>query len=116
MAIGVALALIPVLLIGYVVWTIRPLMDRRAGIIPPGAGVVNQPLDGPEAEAPTGGTAGLTATGARHRPLPGVTLSAGILVDSKTGRVLWMRKAHERRAIASLTKLMTVHLIAESSL
>jgi D-alanyl-D-alanine carboxypeptidase (penicillin-binding protein 5/6) len=115
-AIGVALALIPVLLIGYVVWTIRPLMDRSAGVIPPGAGVVNQPLDGPEAEAPTGGTAGLTATGARHRPLPGVTLSAGILVDSKTGRVLWMRKAHERRAIASLTKLMTVHLIAESSL
>jgi D-alanyl-D-alanine carboxypeptidase len=116
LAVGLALVLVPALLIGYALWTIHPLMGRSAGVIPPGQGAFQTPLDGSEGQAPTGGTAGLNARGAKSGPLPGVTVSAGILVDSKTGRVLWARRPHAHRAIASLTKLMTAHLIAESSL
>ncbi len=35
---------------------------------------------------------------------------AAILVDAGTGRVLWAQRAHERRKIASLTKIMTATL------
>ncbi|HEU5216538.1 MAG TPA: D-alanyl-D-alanine carboxypeptidase family protein [Gaiellaceae bacterium] len=35
---------------------------------------------------------------------------AAILVDAHTGRVLWAKRAHERRKIASLTKIMTATL------
>jgi serine-type D-Ala-D-Ala carboxypeptidase (penicillin-binding protein 5/6) len=35
---------------------------------------------------------------------------AAILVDDETGRVLWAKRAHERRKIASLTKIMTATL------
>jgi D-alanyl-D-alanine carboxypeptidase len=35
---------------------------------------------------------------------------AAILVDARTGRVLWAKRAHERRKIASLTKIMTATL------
>jgi D-alanyl-D-alanine carboxypeptidase (penicillin-binding protein 5/6) len=39
-----------------------------------------------------------------------VTAPAAILVDAHTGRVLWTKRAHERRKIASLTKIMTATL------
>jgi D-alanyl-D-alanine carboxypeptidase (penicillin-binding protein 5/6) len=39
-----------------------------------------------------------------------VRAPAAILVDADTGRVLWTRRAHERRKIASLTKIMTATL------
>ena len=35
---------------------------------------------------------------------------AAIVVDAHTGRVLWAKRAHERRKIASLTKIMTATL------
>jgi D-alanyl-D-alanine carboxypeptidase (penicillin-binding protein 5/6) len=35
---------------------------------------------------------------------------AGILVDANSGRVLWAKRPHERRKIASLTKIMTALL------
>ena len=35
---------------------------------------------------------------------------AAILVDAHTGRVLWAKRAHDRRKIASLTKIMTATL------
>ena len=35
---------------------------------------------------------------------------AAILVDARTGRILWAKRAHERRKIASLTKIMTATL------
>jgi D-alanyl-D-alanine carboxypeptidase len=35
---------------------------------------------------------------------------AAILIDARTGRVLWARHPHERRAIASTTKIMTALL------
>ena len=39
-----------------------------------------------------------------------VRAPAAILVDGRTGRILWSRRAHERRKIASLTKIMTATL------
>jgi serine-type D-Ala-D-Ala carboxypeptidase (penicillin-binding protein 5/6) len=41
---------------------------------------------------------------------PRVLAPAAILVDAHTGRVLWAKRAHERRKIASLTKIMTATL------
>jgi D-alanyl-D-alanine carboxypeptidase len=50
-------------------------------------------------------------------PGHGITVSArsAILVDGSTGRVLWARRAHVRRHIASTTKIMTA-LVAMSRL
>lgn len=42
-----------------------------------------------------------------HTFTPGLLGAAAILVDGKTGRVLWQQHAHERRQVASLTKIMT---------
>ena len=39
-----------------------------------------------------------------------VQAPAAILVDADTGRILWAKRAHERRKIASLTKIMTATL------
>jgi serine-type D-Ala-D-Ala carboxypeptidase (penicillin-binding protein 5/6) len=39
-----------------------------------------------------------------------VQAPAAILVDAHTGRVLWTKRSHERRKIASLTKIMTAVL------
>jgi serine-type D-Ala-D-Ala carboxypeptidase (penicillin-binding protein 5/6) len=41
---------------------------------------------------------------------PHVLAPAAILVDADTGRVLWAKHPHERRKIASLTKIMTATL------
>ncbi|HEX7582785.1 MAG TPA: hypothetical protein VF321_06830, partial [Gaiellaceae bacterium] len=42
-----------------------------------------------------------------HTFKPSLLGSTAVLVDEKTGRVLWERRAHERRQVASLTKIMT---------
>ena len=42
-----------------------------------------------------------------HTFKPSLLGSTAILVDEKTGRVLWEQRAHERRQVASLTKIMT---------
>jgi D-alanyl-D-alanine carboxypeptidase len=42
-----------------------------------------------------------------HRFQPGLSAQAAILVDARTGRVLWARRPHQRRQIASTTKIMT---------
>jgi serine-type D-Ala-D-Ala carboxypeptidase (penicillin-binding protein 5/6) len=39
-----------------------------------------------------------------------VQAPAAILVDAATGRILWAKRSHERRKIASLTKIMTAAL------
>jgi D-alanyl-D-alanine carboxypeptidase (penicillin-binding protein 5/6) len=90
-----------------VVWRVLPLTDRAAGVIPPSAltGVVPQ----------TGNSSNdvstpLSAAGASTRALAGVHVAAGIVVDAGSGRVLWSHRPHARRAVASLTKLMTALL------
>ncbi len=45
-----------------------------------------------------------------HRFTPGLLAAAAVLVDAKTGRVVWARRAHERRQVASTTKIMTALL------
>ena len=46
----------------------------------------------------------------RHEFSPPLAGASAVLVDGKTGRVLWARKAHERRQVASTTKIMTALL------
>ncbi len=45
-----------------------------------------------------------------HRFEPRLAGAAAVLVDAKTGRVLWGLRAHERRHVASTTKIMTALL------
>jgi D-alanyl-D-alanine carboxypeptidase len=45
-----------------------------------------------------------------HRFAPGLLGRAAVLVDARDGRVLWASHAHERRQIASTTKIMTALL------
>jgi serine-type D-Ala-D-Ala carboxypeptidase (penicillin-binding protein 5/6) len=54
--------------------------------------------------------AGLGGSLLAHDFAPGILGKAAVLVDSKTGRVLWAKNAHERRQVASTTKIMTALL------
>jgi serine-type D-Ala-D-Ala carboxypeptidase (penicillin-binding protein 5/6) len=45
-----------------------------------------------------------------HSFTPTLTAAAAIVVDAGSGRVLWQLKPHERRRVASLTKIMTALL------
>ena len=45
--------------------------------------------------------------------VPRVLARSAILVDRDTGRVLWVKRAHARRPIASTTKIMTGTLVLE---
>lgn len=46
---------------------------------------------------------------------PSVSAASAILVDGESGRVLYEKNAHERRLIASTTKLMTALVAVEST-
>jgi D-alanyl-D-alanine carboxypeptidase (penicillin-binding protein 5/6) len=48
-----------------------------------------------------------------HRFRPGLHARAAILVDARTGAVLWARRPHRRLPIASTTKIMTALLALE---
>lgn len=45
-----------------------------------------------------------------HTFSPRLAARSAILVDEKTGRVLWQYRAHQRRQVASTTKIMTAML------
>src|SRR5262245_53815518 len=45
-----------------------------------------------------------------HTLAPKLNAQSAILVDRKTGRVLWERRPHQRRHVASTTKIMTALL------
>ena len=64
--------------------------------------VPNAPVQKPAPERLLAGGALLT-----HRFAPRLLGAAEILVDANTGRVLWERNAHQRRQVASTTKIMT---------
>ena len=90
----------------FAVWQVLPLTRTQEGIIPAAAltGVV--PATSPGGQ----GQPAFDAKGASSRPIPGVHVSAGVIVDAGSGRVLWMHGAHTPRPVASLTKLMTALL------
>ncbi|EGO64017.1 D-alanyl-D-alanine carboxypeptidase family protein [Acetonema longum] len=52
---------------------------------------------------------------AQSSPPPGpvIAADAAVLMDAKTGEVLWGKKAHERRAPASTTKILTAIVALE---
>jgi D-alanyl-D-alanine carboxypeptidase len=49
-----------------------------------------------------------------HTFTPSLTAASAIVVDAGTGRVIWSLHPHERRRIASLTKIMTALLALRS--
>jgi D-alanyl-D-alanine carboxypeptidase (penicillin-binding protein 5/6) len=65
------------------------------------------PQAGPKPQAPLRLLHGAPLLGGDHVR---VRAPAAILVDADTGSVLWARRPHERRKIASLTKIMTATL------
>jgi D-alanyl-D-alanine carboxypeptidase (penicillin-binding protein 5/6) len=72
---------------------------------PPATHTVSHPQATPQRPSPLlYGTPRLAGAGVRVRA------PAAILVDADTGRVLWAERPHERRKIASLTKIMTATL------
>jgi D-alanyl-D-alanine carboxypeptidase len=82
----------------------------RRVLLPVLAAVVLVPSASPAASSPL-----IHQTG--KLPGHGITLTArsAILVDGTTGKVLWAKRAHVRRQIASTTKIMTA-LVAMSRL
>lgn len=52
----------------------------------------------------------LSGPAAVHAPLAGLTAPAAIVVDARSGRVLWAKRPHQHRQIASTTKIMTALL------
>ena len=55
----------------------------------------------------------LTAPHSRLHGAPSVSARSAILVDAQTGAVLWEKRAHSRRPVASTTKIMTATLALE---
>lgn len=105
------LLLVPVAAVVVIVWRVLPLTDTSAGVIPPAA------LTGVAPPTSTGGgsfAARLDESRAATRSIPGVSVAAGVVVDMGSGRVLWAHRPHARRAVASLTKLMTALLTAKA--
>jgi D-alanyl-D-alanine carboxypeptidase len=111
-ALGIVL-LIPVVAVGVVLWRVLPLTDTGAGVIPPSAltGVAPSPSTGGASPA-----AALDGSHASNRPIKGVGVAAGIVVDAGSGRVLWAHRPHAHRPVASLTKLMTALLTSRGNL
>ena len=97
-----------VLVAGFAVWTVWPLTNTSAGVIPPGMAVTGgAPAKG------AGGMAPLSATHMTTRPIAGVHVAAGVVVDATTGAVFWAVRPHEPRPVASLTKLMTALVVLQ---
>jgi serine-type D-Ala-D-Ala carboxypeptidase (penicillin-binding protein 5/6) len=104
---ALALVLLAVIAAGsaFAAYRLWPLTDRGAGVISPPV-----PADHHTHGAATPATLALRPLNAPHElrvHIPGVRLSAGILVDSAGGGVLWGHEVHRPLPIASLTKLMT---------
>jgi D-alanyl-D-alanine carboxypeptidase (penicillin-binding protein 5/6) len=116
--VAVIVALVPLVVIGavaYGLWVLWPLTDTEAGMIPPDqSGFSPLPSDAGSKKTSSPALPAFVTRGARTRPIAGVNVAAGILIDARTGHVLWMRHPHQRRAVASQTKLMTVHLAERS--
>jgi serine-type D-Ala-D-Ala carboxypeptidase (penicillin-binding protein 5/6) len=108
---AVAVTLLAVLVAGsaFVAYRLWPLTHRSAGYI--GPPVASAPAPGGGSTPPTSGALRpLSEVRASRAGIRGVHVSAGIVVDSASGSVLWEHEAHRQLPIASLTKLMTAYL------
>jgi D-alanyl-D-alanine carboxypeptidase (penicillin-binding protein 5/6) len=104
------LALVVLVAAGAGVW-----YGRRSSAAPHPPAAANQPPSGPATHTASQQTVVPPPRLLFGTPLlqgAGVHIAApaAILVDDNTGRVLWAKRAHERRKIASLTKIMTATL------
>jgi D-alanyl-D-alanine carboxypeptidase len=89
----------------------RPATDFASAAAPRPALQVVEPLH-VKAKAKVAVPERLLAGGSllRHSFAPKLNAGSAILVDGKTGRVLWQLRAHQRRHVASTTKIMTALL------
>ncbi|HLY85221.1 MAG TPA: D-alanyl-D-alanine carboxypeptidase family protein [Gaiellaceae bacterium] len=107
---AVLLALLVLVAAGTAVWLVR-----RETATTPHPAAVRQPRSKPVARTvpPPRKPLRLLQSGTpllQGRVHTDIAAPAGILVDAQTGRILWAKRAHERRKIASLTKIMTATL------
>jgi D-alanyl-D-alanine carboxypeptidase len=101
----------------FVAWQLQPLKGRTAqadvGRGPAtvvSATTTQQQPPPPETAAPPETEAQASAlytAGTRRKRIKGVRMSAGIVVDARTSRVLWALHERKPMPIASLTKVMT---------
>jgi D-alanyl-D-alanine carboxypeptidase (penicillin-binding protein 5/6) len=80
------------------------------------AAAAPRPVPPEPAAAPTSAPAPPKLLSTPRRPFhgrPRVTARSAILVDRDTGAVLWVKRPHRRRSIASTTKIMTATLVLE---
>ena len=92
-------------------------VQQAAGGGAPVAAAPDEPREHPRTPAPKKVAAPIVPLTLVHGPptlagrLPGrLEAAAAILVDANTGQVLWAKHPHERRPIASTTKIMTALL------
>src|SRR5437588_8749871 len=107
LAILAAAALVAGVLLGW-----HGTAARTAHRVPPKPhGFHNRPVARTVATAPPKPLVLLHGPPLLNGQLRGRLLSPeAILVDARTGRILWEKRAHQRRAIASTTKIMTALL------
>ncbi|MEN3342238.1 MAG: hypothetical protein V7644_1642 [Actinomycetota bacterium] len=88
----------------------RPHASAAAPVAAPAPLVVHR--EPPQVRVRRGRPERLLAGGSllKHRFSPRLLARAAILVDAKTGRVLWQLRPHQRRHVASTTKIMTALL------
>jgi D-alanyl-D-alanine carboxypeptidase (penicillin-binding protein 5/6) len=103
-----ALALAGVGIAAAIVWTLWPTSATKTPASPPPAPAAHRSAT-KSPQPPQ-----VLIVGARpltpHRFVPPLSARAAILVDARTGRVLWSLRPHLRRPIASTTKVMTALL------
>ncbi|HEU0195364.1 MAG TPA: serine hydrolase [Gaiellales bacterium] len=102
LVVGVVLAAV-----GFLVWRVWPLTDTGSGVVPETPAVSG---GGHGSQSPAHAAAPMDDARASKAAIPGVRAAAGILLDARTGKVLWEHRAHAPLPVASLTKLMTALL------
>ena len=91
-------------------WTLRPSSSPNPGA--PGRSAQAPPPTPAEQQPPPTLVVGPSPL-APNRFTPPLSARAAILVDARTGRMLWSLRPHLRRPIASTTKIMTALLALE---
>jgi D-alanyl-D-alanine carboxypeptidase (penicillin-binding protein 5/6) len=91
---------------GAAAWHLRPRAEPAPTVASPPAAAPSRTAASSETRPLLVGPGALL----NHRFHPGLRARAAILVDARTGAVLWAKRPHSRLPIASTTKIMTALL------
>lgn len=89
------------------------VLSVAAVVVSAGAAVARDPLRATDAAPRAITTDATPADGASTRVAPAVKAQSGILIDRRSGRVLWSKRPDLRLPPASCTKIMTALLVLE---